>query len=468
MSGVGLTGKTVPLNGGNFPVFEDINGQGGLRTVADIATRDGLVTSHALFLKEGMVVYVQSTQCYYGLNADLLTWSFLFPSPALAQQTTWYVDIAAGNDNNTGKIGSPLKTSEELCRRLFPNGQFATFPNANVTVNFAAGAYGALEIYADWTASTPVFGAGLFINCAFTSSAPITLSAVTNTNAATLTRGQVTTASGSFTAKKRIRSTSGAHSGAICYSTGANGGASNHFVSEWFDYNTGLTCTIANGTTCAVDTLAVSFSNVVIHQKGNGYVEVDNAICTKGAECYGNVNSGFINFVGCELGSDLWGYFTVWQSRYTAVWSYTAGFMYVFGSSFQAAGSLFFGHFSVRSGVSVDGTGFTVSGSAFANILGAVEYENGAGTAWALQAGSRTAIGNKQWGASTNYAVGYNLDSGAQVVVGGTNASLAIPATQQIKMTGQNKNYADVPTSFPSTGCIFTINPNPGAVAQSP
>src|SRR5882724_5558265 len=101
MSGVGITGKIVPLNAGAFPVFEDINGQGGLRTVADITARNA-VSANALFCKEGMLVYVQSTQCIYELAADLTTWGFYDANPALAGQATWFVD-SSGNDNNDGK-----------------------------------------------------------------------------------------------------------------------------------------------------------------------------------------------------------------------------------------------------------------------------------------------------------------------------------------------------------------------------
>ena len=69
MSGVGLTGKAVPLNGGNFPVWEDVYGQGGYRTLPTIAARNTLLAA-PLFLKAGMLVYCEDVQCIYLLSPD--------------------------------------------------------------------------------------------------------------------------------------------------------------------------------------------------------------------------------------------------------------------------------------------------------------------------------------------------------------------------------------------------------------
>lgn len=64
MSGVGLTGEIVPLNGGAFPVFEDINGKGGARTVPDAAARDAIPANSR---KVGMQVTLQDTGVTYQL-----------------------------------------------------------------------------------------------------------------------------------------------------------------------------------------------------------------------------------------------------------------------------------------------------------------------------------------------------------------------------------------------------------------
>src|SRR3954464_2747039 len=118
MSGVEITGLIKPLNSGAFPVWEDINGFGGYRSVADITARDAIPTN---FRKHGMEVYVKSLQVVYELAADLTTWVFSNASPTLSLQTTWTVD-PSGNDNNDGSVGSPLLTLTELSNRLNPRG----------------------------------------------------------------------------------------------------------------------------------------------------------------------------------------------------------------------------------------------------------------------------------------------------------------------------------------------------------
>jgi hypothetical protein len=62
MAGVQITGLIKPLNNGSFPVWEDINGLGGFRCVADIAARNAIPQN---FRKVGMVVVVQSDSTPY-------------------------------------------------------------------------------------------------------------------------------------------------------------------------------------------------------------------------------------------------------------------------------------------------------------------------------------------------------------------------------------------------------------------
>ncbi len=61
MSGVGITGLIEPLNAGSFPVFEDINGLGGFRAVADVTARDAILAN---FRKVGMVVAIAAGTSY--------------------------------------------------------------------------------------------------------------------------------------------------------------------------------------------------------------------------------------------------------------------------------------------------------------------------------------------------------------------------------------------------------------------
>lgn len=68
MSGVQITGKIVPLNGASFPVFDDINGEGGFRAVADDTERDDIPAN---FRKIGMVVANQATNVSYQLQGGI-------------------------------------------------------------------------------------------------------------------------------------------------------------------------------------------------------------------------------------------------------------------------------------------------------------------------------------------------------------------------------------------------------------
>jgi len=72
MSGVGITGQITPLNGGAFPVFEDIDGKGGFRVVANNTARDAIIT---LDRKEGMLVYSVASALFYKLASNLTTWN---------------------------------------------------------------------------------------------------------------------------------------------------------------------------------------------------------------------------------------------------------------------------------------------------------------------------------------------------------------------------------------------------------
>src|ERR1700675_5159041 len=138
---------------------------------------------------------------------------------------TWFVDASLGSDNSDGKSAGAgaFKTTEKLSQTLCPNGTQLVI-GQNVTVSIAAGTYKRLSLN---LAALEGSGFNFTINCAFTSTADMLLTGVVNTSSATLTRGQLTVSSGAFSAQCRIRSTSGANIGAICYSTGQNANAQN-------------------------------------------------------------------------------------------------------------------------------------------------------------------------------------------------------------------------------------------------
>lgn len=423
---------------------------------------------------EGMLAYVSTTQCLYMLAPDLTTWNFFAPSPALLSQAAWYVDIGIGSDSNSGLLGQPLKTSEEVCRRLFPGGRNGLLTNAVTTINFAAGAYGDLTLNPIWPASFGNAGGLLVIECAYTASGPFTLSAVVNTTDTTV-RGQLTIASGAFTAKGRIRSTSGAHVGAICYSTGQNASAQNHFVSHWEDYNSDSIVNIANGTTVTVDVLTVSFNYVCVRLVSNaGYVQIDNAKVI-GAKHVADNDLYLVYYQGCEVSGFLDGTWTGYGCRVPPGQTLFVfeSYAYFTGGCVQGTLEAAFGYFTFHAGGCVDGgkliigaPNFTNGDGSGINFLAATEFENGvAGNAITIYEGGYAAVVSPLWGLSASYGVGISMAGGTAITVNAAVATtnLAIPATQQMIMAGNNRTYAQMPGYYGRANCFVALASDTGA-----
>lgn len=109
MSGVGITGLIEPLNGASFPVWADVNGFGGWRSVADMAARDALPAN---FRKVGMVVAVQDTDSQFILvggitNGDYQPLSFATNAPL---SDVLYVDGGSTVGAPNGSSSAPYKT----------------------------------------------------------------------------------------------------------------------------------------------------------------------------------------------------------------------------------------------------------------------------------------------------------------------------------------------------------------------
>src|SRR6478609_271030 len=235
-------GMLVHTNDGTFYVLgagltnadwaiTSIGGDSSFMIVADNTARNAIPSGAR---REGMLVYSKLTKVYYSLNSDLTTWTFFSASHSLALQTDWYINASTGNDNNDGKVGNPLATVEELTARLNPNGAKLVL-SQNTTIHITTDTYNFFDINLD----IPIGSNYIFkVLCDYTSSAPITLSGVTNTvGSATPTRGSIQTAAGTFVDKARIRSTSGAAAGAITYVTGLTS-STNAFVKTWFQETT--------------------------------------------------------------------------------------------------------------------------------------------------------------------------------------------------------------------------------------
>jgi hypothetical protein len=91
MSGVGITGLIKPLNSGAFPVWEDIDGLGGFRTVADITARDAIYANER---KLGMQVKTQSDNNVWTLVGGLLNANWVLEQGQSPFKATYYVDPA--------------------------------------------------------------------------------------------------------------------------------------------------------------------------------------------------------------------------------------------------------------------------------------------------------------------------------------------------------------------------------------
>lgn len=107
---INLISKIKPKNNGAFPMYEDVDVEGGFQTRNSTIDRDTIPT---LNRKEGMVVYTRTDGYFYQLNSDLTTWTHIFvgtgggnsgfnPDP-----TSQYVKLAE-NFANGVIIGNPL------------------------------------------------------------------------------------------------------------------------------------------------------------------------------------------------------------------------------------------------------------------------------------------------------------------------------------------------------------------------
>lgn len=435
--------------------------QGGLKTVSTIAARNAITAVPSL-CKEGMLVYVEALKVTYQLNEDLATWSFYDASLELQEQDTWEVNEVTGSDTNTGLAGNPLATSEELCRRLNPKG-IDYVPRALTTnINFAAGTYGALILKGHFPEDVGLYGAVVFFNFETAHSAPITLSAVVNTNTTTKVRGQVTTIGATpFVANRRIRVISGASAGAVAYSLGQNASPSNHFVSEWWNYDSNAIQTVAPGSIVQTETCLVSFTRVSVELEGPGYWQFNSPIVHGDSEWITTSAGGTIDVVGGEFYGDTFaGQSGLWSTYLLlANCNFVQGEVYFVGTGFPslygcvvqsgAAISCYSGiDLELYHGNALNGGRVVAHEGGRIILRNNVEVENGGAVA-AFTASDGSYISQRSgrlWGNSSVYATGINITSGSWFKTANVTTSLPdFPCTIQISATGQTKLFADIP-----------------------
>lgn len=507
MSGVGITGKIKPKDGGAFPVFEDVDGQGGMRCVTTIAERNTF-SAAPLYCKPGMQVYVEDLQCVYELAHDLATWTLCAPSPRLALQTDWYVSLT-GSANADGKTLGTAITQEELQRRLFPNCSSLMMRN-DVTIHVAAGPGGSDAIYPlqFFSAASAVPDSGtifnLIIDYEISSSAPMTLTGVVQPSGSTHTRGRLTVGAGSgFVNQERIRLTSGVSVGAMAYSTGlVSANPLDTFCDlfgpgNWNQFHIPLPAAI--GDTVVADTLHIRVGRVefVTHPDVRILVKnarivraVINGACTETGSAD---NGGNVFFSGCNAVS-IQGYWqcnaggaTVGACRWEATtkttlqgdgWlqlvSCVQGWQGIIGSQSSYGmcidgGALFVGAEFTTTYAERSGIGSLTMNRGYVGG-GSLEVENGPGPgagaslagAVTVFPGSQIIVGDlvdcEQWGASTPYAIGYVIYPGGnlyqfQPTTGTIAANFAIPSVVNIDAGGELFAYSDNEVFVPNQNC---------------
>ena len=400
----------------------------------------------------------------------------------------WYVNATTGNDTNDGQTAlTPFATTERLGNALCPGGA-TTVIHQDTTVHLAAGTYTSLALNFSW----PVGSNFAFkVQSDFTSSAPITLATVANTveSATSPVRGRLTTASGTFVDKKRIRSTSGANSGAITYSTGLNS-STDTWVKTWGkDAGPGGSLSVVNvaaGTTCVVDTLTVTLDRLQVKTPGHvlgGTFQILDTILPNGVDIQ-NFIGGSSNFVisQCELGPGTTapvvatrtsGNIQIRNCRYVsssnAVSIFGLSTVINWGCVFESPTTVFSVSSQFIAGNCFNGGSLALSSTTLAGpagaSIGATEWTNGAGlTAVTVFSNSGIRINGAQYGFGTQYSVGYNLSGGASAVCDSAS-QLGLPAAQQAIMAGHNVNYSQVPISYPNAACTFALASDPSGVA---
>ncbi len=79
--------------------------------------------------------------------------------------------------------------------------------------------------------------------------------------------------------------------------------------------------------------------------------------------------------------------------------------------------------------------------------------------------GGRVQIIGQQYGFGNTYSIGIQLASGAHATVT-AESQLAIPATQQLVMAGNNLNYSAVPINYPNSDCSFVLTTDANSTAN--
>jgi len=419
-------------------------------------------------------------------------------------QASWFIDQANGNDSNTGKLGSPLQSTEELARRLFPGGSRLMLQD-DVTIYIASGTYlnSFFAAGCDTENVTSAGGRTMRIVCAQTYGNPILISSATLPSAPTV-RGEIKTLTGSFTPKKKLRFISGPYSGSVCYSTGLASGSSDTYISGMVIPQTSSFHNFAGPTAGAIvqeETPQVLFRRMEVDAGPYAKIVIENAqiirVDVNGC-CHGTPSGdagGNVTFSACDAA----GQFSIWQCnsgganlfgcRLTLATVFQGFGWLNWGSVVQGLMGISNGHMSSY-GMTIDG------GQLLTNVMANFEYKsvagssrftaeqsyNGTGTIEVQNGGNAFGVGaainvlsggefvnaGRQptaaeiWGLTGSYAIGFNVTPGGhmyQLNVNSTGDELLnnfkIPSVINLKIGSSSYSYSKTERPDPNHNCGF-------------
>jgi len=380
--------------------------------------------------------------------------------------TTWFIDPVSGDDRNSGMtLGAPLKTLVEWGNRMRWNDV-----SSNVVVTVAAGTLtdlGPLDLH---------IGTGILVTIQGTVSSSVasTFSALTPTASGSNTRGTATDGAGSFSRGQRLRTTSGATSGAITYTQGGTTGTVAQ-VTGWsrFTSNAPPGNVIATGVnpspgdSYVVDTLQTTFQGRMdLRVKGAG------RFLWKDMNFTSDPSSGFasfqywrpqsdpstvsgVQFVGCSFDSNCFAGFvnatchvdqSIFKSSMTVGLNSTLGMAdCVFQSTLNVFGSA---TLQMQNAITLDGGRVLQTDAGFIEANGA-QVQAGAtasgGVAWEVDPGCASYQHNnaRLWGPTSGYAFGirtYSMAAFQYDILPSLTGS-----TVDARIAGTDKTWATLP-----------------------
>lgn len=255
---------------------------------------NGYVTA---LLETGDEVFVQGiNEVYYfdassalvadGLNVvDAVGPGQFLRGSTVITQADWYVDVAAGNDQNAGTVAAPLKTLAELQRRWEAKKTLGATSITLIGVSTEA-----LILQATLAGALTVSGTPTLI---YTGAVGAYQAQAAPANDARLTDAGVVAAGGwGANLQRRLRLTSGASSGAIAWVLKDLGG--NVARVSQFILMTGVAANPAPGDSYVIETLPVEIGGFQIFMQGGFSVTLqDLSVRPNGTvSSYGSVNGG--------------------------------------------------------------------------------------------------------------------------------------------------------------------------------